>query len=184
MSSNEQGDFSMNKRVLATILAVAFATAAIGCGSSGGDSGDDGGSASTTSESSTLTKKQFIEQADAICAKSRKKTQTEFASYLKEKGIKEIGEQGESPAETKAREVEVIETLGIPALSSQQEEIRALGVPSGDAEAKVEAYLDAGKKGLEEGEADPALLYNSPEKVFAESDKLAKEIGFKVCGNR
>lgn len=172
----------MIRPALAMIFAaVACVLAVAGCGGSSG-SGDQASASKTTS---AISLQEFIKQADAICAEATKQVQAEFASYLKENNIKEIGQGGESPAEEKARQVEVIETIGIPALHRQQAEIRAIGLPgASDDKARVEAYLDAGAKSAEEGEANPALLYNSPQKVFAKSDKLAKELGFKVCGNR
>ncbi len=186
----------MPKLRLTALMMIAIALLAVGCGGSsdgGGTSG--GGETSSSSDSSggdetsstevaaTVPKAVFIKEADAICSKARKQTETEFAAYLKEEGIKEIGEAGESAAETKAREAEVIETLGIPALSRQQKEIREIGLPEGEEEL-AETYLAEAEKGIETGEANPSLLYNSSQKVFAKSDKLAGELGFKVCGNR
>jgi hypothetical protein len=169
---------SLLKPALAAIAIVSgCALAVAGCGgSSSGDSGNGGGDAST------LSKSEFIEQADAICAKATKEVETEFASYLKSEGIEEIGGKGESPAEEKARQTEVVETVGVPALRKQAEEIEALGLPSEDGE-QVEKYLASVKEGIAEGEQNPTVLYASSEKIFAQSDKIAGEIGFKVCGN-
>jgi hypothetical protein len=166
------------KPVLATIFA-ALAVTAAGCGESSGGRDQSGPS----DVASTITREAFIKQADAICAKATKRIGIELAAYLEKENIKEIGQAEESPIETKARQVEVIETLGIPALRRQHKEIEALGLPHGD-EARAEAYLDAGEKGIEEGEANPTRLYNSARKIFAKSDKLAQELGLKVCGNR
>ncbi len=160
----------MSKRALtAALAAVTLAAAVAGCGGGG--------------EDPSPTKAQFIKQADAVCSSGRKQVETEFASYLKKNDIKEIGESGESADETKAHELEVIETIAIPALREQTQELKDLGTPKSDG-AEAEAFVDATEEEIDEVEDDPLTLFSSSEKVFAKSDKLASSFGFKVCGSR
>lgn len=170
----------MGRRRLTTILvALAALAAASGCGGGGG--GDD--TVSITDLGNFPLKAAFIKQGDAICAQGRKEVQTKFAAFLKKEGIKGIGPGGgESPAEIKAHEIELVETIGIPALRKQMEELRALGAPRGE-EDKVESYLAAAEGALEKGEEEPQLLFSKVPQTFAQADKIAQELGFEVCGN-
>lgn len=180
---------SLLKPALAAIIATAIcALAVLGCGgssSSADQTAGDGGSskaAASSETNSTLTKSEFLKQANAVCANVEKEVQGKVAAYLKSKGIKEIGE-GKSPDEAEAQQSEVVEKFGLPALRKQQTEIEALGPPSQD-EAQVKAYLAALEEGIEEGERKPALVYSSSLKALAASDKIAAELGLKACSNR
>ena len=55
------------------------------------------------------------------------------------------------------------------------------GVPSAD--RGLEAYFDATDEEIKKTEENPRSLLGLAATVFAKSDKVAKEIGFKVCGN-
>ncbi len=177
----------MSKRLIVpVVIALVVALAAVGCGGSSSDTNNsssdsssaDGGGGGATS----ISKAAFIKEADAACASGKKQVEGEYAAYLKKKGIKEINSKVSSNAEAEAQATEVIETIAIPALNEQLDTIKALGVPDG--EEKVSAYLAAVEEGIEEGEGEPLTLFTSAEKVFAKADKLAGEIGFKVCGQR
>jgi hypothetical protein len=122
-------------------------------------------------------------KGDAICAKGRKEVEANFTAYLKKNKIKELGESGESAAETKKHEAALVETVALPALRDQVEKLKALGMPEG-AEDEAEEFFEAVEEDIEAGEEDPQALFSSAEKTFAKSDKIAQEIGFEVCGNR
>jgi len=168
------------------VIALVVALAAAGCGSSGSDNNNSSSDSSSVSGGdggvASISKAAFIKEADAICASGKKQVENEYAAFLKKKGIKEINSKESSNAEAEAQATEVIETIAIPALNKQLDTIKALGAPDG--EEKVSAYLTAVEAGIEEGEAEPLTLFTSSEKVFAKADKLAGEIGFKVCGQR
>lgn len=155
----------MSKRFFA-LLAALTAIAAIvgGCGSSGGSS----------TESSSLTKAELIKQGDEICKKGEETLEEEANEFAKENGI-----NPNKP--TKAQQEEVIEQVVAPALHKQAEELRNLGAPSGEAEA-VEEIFDSLEKGTEELEEEPGQLLKGANPV-GEASKLAKEYGFKECGN-
>jgi hypothetical protein len=172
------------------IFAIALAALIVaGCGG-GSDSSSSGGDSSSSSTSSSggggetapPSKAGFVTQGDAVCKNGSEEVQAGYATYLKENKIKKIGEGNESEAESEARIEEVIEAA-IPILRQQLDSLKALDVPAGD-EAQFNAYVKAAEEGIEKGEEDPVELFTATGKVFAKSDKLAKEIGFKVCGNR
>jgi hypothetical protein len=140
---------------------VAIAVIAAGCGSSSNDT------------TSALTKAEFISQGDAICEKGNKEIETGFEAFMKENGIK-----GEP---SKAEGVELSETVLIPSVKNQSEELRALGAPSGE-EGEISAMLDALDEAVEEAEEDPEALLASESDPFGPANKMATEYGLKVCG--
>lgn len=165
-----------SRRLLATIVCAAiFGLMAAGCGGGGSDSG------SSDETSSSSSKAAYVKSADAICTEAGKEIKAQYAAYLKKNGIKE-GEASESPAETEANATGAMETVAIPAFNKQIERLSALEVPS-ELKAKAEEFIAAAEAAIEKGEAEPLLIYTSQAKLFSKSDKVAKEIGFQVCGN-
>ena len=160
----------MSKRLIA-VLAAVFAMAIItaGCGSSGDSS--TGGDSSTAS----LTKPEFIKQADAICEEGNESIETEANEFADENGI-----DTEKP--TTEEQEEVVTEVVAPAIQQQAEDIDALGAPSGD-EEKVEAIVEAVEAGADEIEATPSTVVEGKgESPFEEANELANEYGLKVCG--
>jgi hypothetical protein len=156
----------VSKRLVALLAALAaLALIVAGCGSGGG---------STSSESSSLTKAELIKQGDAICKKGEEALEEEANEFAKENGI-------DTNKPTKAQQEEVIEQVVAPSLHKQAEELRELGTPSGE-ESAVEEIFDSLEKGTEELEAEPEALLKGTNPV-EEASKLAREYGFKECGN-
>jgi hypothetical protein len=158
--------------LVAAVLAAALVVAGCGGGGGGGDEAAGGGG--------SLSKAEFLKQADAVCSAGKTKVRAEYQAYLTKNKIEE---GKESKAENEAHVTEIAETIAFPALRQQIEEIRALGAPEGE-EAEVKAFLDATEAEVKEAEEDPQSLLASSNEVFAKSDKLAEEYGFKVCGQR
>jgi hypothetical protein len=98
---------------LILIALLAFA----GCG---GD--DDDGSTATSGGEASITKPQFIAKATRLCNRAKAKMATEFVSFIQKNGT-----------DPKARQ-EAVETILIPHLRTQIEELGALPVPAGDEE--------------------------------------------------
>jgi hypothetical protein len=155
----------VNKGLIAMFVGAA-ATAAIlaGCGSS-----DD----ETTS---SLTKAQFIAQADAICKKGNAEIDSEVEAFQEENGL------GENDEPSKAQQAEVSETILVPNVENQAEEIRDLAAPSAD-EDEISTMLDSLEEGVEEVEANPQAPFESKQpNPFGPANRIAKEYGLKVCG--
>lgn len=154
----------MSKGLIATLAGVlAIAMIVAGCGSSSDDT------------TASLTKAEFIAQADAICKKGNGEIESEFESFAKENDIKE----NEEPS--KAQGAELVETVLVPNVENQSEEIRDLGAPSAD-EEEITAMLDALDEGVEEAEAEPETVFTSKTDPFGPANKIAKEYGLEVCG--
>jgi hypothetical protein len=67
----------------------------------------------------------------------------------------------------------------VPALEQQVDDIRALGAPEGD-EEQVDEILTAVEDASAEVADDPSRAFE--DEVLKEADELAKDYGFKVCG--
>jgi hypothetical protein len=155
----------LSKRLIVLLAGVvAIAAVVAGCGSS-----DD------SSDTTALTKQQFIVQADAICKKGNNEIDEGFESFAKENNIP----QNQEPSKEQGKEL--VETVLVPNLDTQSEEIRALGAPSGD-EDEVSAMLDSLDESVEEAEDDPEAIFDSKSDPFAKPDELARDYGLKVCG--
>ena len=156
----------MNKALLAAIAAlVALAALVAGCGG-----GDD-----TTDETVTLTKTEFIKQGDAICKEGNKEIEEGFEEYAEENDLPENKEPSSEQG------VEITETVILPNVQQQAEEIRELGAPEGD-EDQVDELLTSLEDAVAEGEDDPELLFKGDTDPFTEVNELATDYGFKVCG--
>ena len=158
----------MSKRLIAMLFGVlAIAVIAAGCGSS-----------SSEESTSSLTKAEFIKQGDAICAKGNKESEAEFEEFGEENGLSENKEP------SKAVQEELVTSIVLPSVSGQLEDIRALGAPSGE-EEQVDEIIETVEGEVEEAEAEPALFFEAEEEgksPFVEGNKMAREYGFKVCG--
>ncbi len=155
----------MSKRFFVPFAAVlASALLVVGCGSSDNDSTE-----------TALTKQQFIAKADAICKQGNKEIEEGFESFAEQNDIP----QNQEPSKGQGREI--VETVLVPSIDSQAEDIRALGAPSGD-EDEISAMLDSLDEAVEEAEEDPEALFASKSDPFAKPNKLAREYGLKVCG--
>ena len=155
----------MNKGLIAAFVGViAIAAIVAGCGSSSDD------------ETSSLTKAQFVAQADAICKKGNAEIESEVEAFQAKNDL------GENDEPSKVQQAEVSETILAPNVTNQAEEIRALEAPSGD-EDEISAMLDSLDEGVEEVEANPQAPFESNQpNPFGAANKLAREYGLKVCG--
>jgi hypothetical protein len=148
------------KAIVAAAVAV-LAIAAAGCG------GDD----DETTAAQTLTKDEFIAQADEICAAGD--DEIEAAAQ----------DLGASPSQEEA--TQLVTDVALPSVQEQRDSIAALGAPEGD-EDEVQAILASLDEAIAAVEADPASVLSSssdPDNPFAEVDQLAQDYGLTDCGN-
>jgi hypothetical protein len=159
------------------LAAVASVLVAAGCGTD-----DDGGgetTAATTGPTGVtgatggepLSKKEFIKQADAICAKGDDKIDRQASRTF---GNQEPTEQ----------EIEQFGAATVaPNIQQQIDDLRALTPPNGD-EEDVAQILDAAQNGIDEIEQDPSLLNQGSDAggAFTEANRLAESYGLDDCG--
>lgn len=134
-----------------------------GCGSS-----DDSGE-----ETVSLTKAQFIAQADSIC----KEGDEQLAQAIT------VGLEGSGPVSSKAEEEarlkEVVETVLVPAYEERIDQISALSAPNGD-EDSIASILSAVQQGLDKAGEQPQGFIGSNAR-FGQAGKLAKKYGLATC---
>ena len=155
----------MSKRPILLLAAVmAFAAIAAGCGSSDDDS----------TEIVVLTKAEFVEQGDAICAKGSKQIEDDADAFAEENDV-------DTSNPSKGDQEGVIETVVAPSLQTQADELSELGAPDGE-EDKVEAMISALESAAQELEDEPGVLLEEDADPLGEANKLANEFGFEECG--
>jgi len=150
----------MFRRLFAIFISVlAVAAVAAGCGSS-----DDGGADS-------LTKAEFVEQANKACKEVNKETQKRLiaASKLLQN----------APAGKGNPEEQLVKNIIVPALTEQAEKLEALGVP-GEDDGEVDAIMEALEDVTKEAEQNPVgtVAKGDP---FLEVDQLMKDYGIEAC---
>ncbi len=150
-------------KTLSAFVALALAAFAVGCG----------GSETTAA---TLTKAQFVKQADAICLRGDERFQEMFQSFMQTTPDPAL------PSErTMAQWTEIVEKVFAPAVEQEVEEVRALGAPRDD-RRQVNSMLAAVEEGLKEVEEDPSVEADTEEQ-FRKSSRLAGEYGLTFCGH-
>lgn len=161
---------------------VAFAGALPGCG------GDDGDPA-VTDAPLIPSKRDYLVQADTICAGREQAIETEAEVALgidaSDFRVKPSGEvvfkRGRRPSP------ERIERFGaavvIPNLRRQLEQLRALTPPRGD-QATVARIYETAEWGIDRLAADPALFNDraAVRRELSRARRLARRYGFFECG--
>lgn len=146
-----------SKIVIFALSALALGLLVAGCG--GSDSG-------------SIDKAAFVEQAGSICEEVSGKIGAEAQSL----GAKEGGKPGSSPAKTS---IKLVTQIAVPGFETELEEIRALGVPS-EGKQQVEAFLTAMQKMIKVAETDPKSFIDNSSPY--ESVELAgRQFGLSSC---
>lgn len=160
------------------IGAAAVALLLAGCGGSG--TGTTGGATTSathhvTVHTAALTKAQFVDRADAICAAGRRLAKAEFTAYLK--SHRELYEA--SITELVEHAPELVDVVLVPAYQREIDRIEALGAPKGE-ERAVRSILVAMQRSLDEGSKQPRrfLGVNRP---FIGAAGLARAYGLVSC---
>lgn len=162
----------MSKRPIALLFGVLAVALVAGCGG-GGDTSSSGSESSDGG--SSLTKAEFIKQADKICVQGNESVGTEAEEFAEENDI-----DIEKP--TTAQQEEVVGDVVAPAIREQAEKIDELGAPSGE-EDEVAEIVAAVESGADEAEASPnTIVEGKGDGPFKEANELADAYGLKVCG--
>lgn len=165
-----RGHFLSIRGVWLALAAVGAVLLAAGCGGGSSEAGANGGE--ITVETGSLSKAEFIKQADVLCEKSKGRLLSGFTNLVKESS----GSQSGQP-QSKA----IVDSLLLPTYEELIDEISALGAPSGD-EVEVAAFLKALRKELDHASDQPskALDRLTP---FVRTIKLARAYGLTGCAD-
>lgn len=155
----------------ATLALLAMILALAGCGGGSGST-----ESSSTESTSSLTKAEFVKKGNAICTNTEKEVAEGVAKFMKEHNF------SEKKPPTAKQIAELAEEVLVPKVRKQIDEIRALGIPSGD-EKEVEAIFAAAEEALKETEEDPSVFGKGGAGPFTKANKLSREYGLAVCGS-
>lgn len=122
---------------LTMVVAIACAAIAAGCGGQG-DSGD-GEQSGAKIEESSISKAEFVRQANTICQRGKERMVGAFLAHRRRSGASSLREA----------EVGTAEAILQPSIDEQIEEIRELGAPAGDAE-RLEAFFASMQRAVAE----------------------------------
>ena len=147
-----------------TCIGVCAAATAIAIGAAGCGGGDD----STTTTAASITKEEFVTQANDICAEGNKTIDSAANETF----------TGGQPSQ--ADIVAFWDDTLIPSVTDQVAQIKALGIPAGD-EDQVNAILAEADSALSEAQQQVDSGEVTNQDPFADANKLAGEYGLKEC---
>ncbi|HEY5942168.1 MAG TPA: hypothetical protein VIT89_04825 [Solirubrobacterales bacterium] len=130
-----------------------------------------GGCGEGSEASSSLTKAEFVKQADAVCAKRKTEWQDAVVSYEKE--VRAKGAQ-EEPAVQREIADELMRDSMLPALKGQLEQLEKLEAPEGS-ETQVKKMLQALSGAIRKVEDEGAKALS--EATFATFEEQADTLG-------
>ena len=157
--------------------------AATGCG------GNDGGQVTTDADLLVPSKRDYIIQADTVCAGTEQAIETEAEVGLgidaNDFRVLPSGEIVFKPGrQPRPQRIERFGTeVVIPALRKQLVDLRALTPPRGDEQTVAEIY-DRSETGLERLAADPSLFNDrgAVRRELSQARELGRRYGFFECG--
>jgi hypothetical protein len=166
-----------------------FAPALFLCAALVAGCGDDGSDVTTDAGPLVPSKRDYIVQADTICANTQQGIETEaeltFKISARDFTVTPSGEivfkPGRRPSDA---EIERFGTdVVIPAFRVQLAELRALTPPTGD-EAEVQRIYAAAIRGVDRLQDEPSLFTDSDavRRELAEARRLGRAYGFFNCG--
>jgi hypothetical protein len=171
------------------LVALCLAAGGLGCGAGGQDEGGDRTAGSDPGPRAP-SKRDYIVQADTICANAEQAIETEAEIALgvgaADFTVTPSGEIVFKPGRRPSRAT--IERFGarvvIPKLRRQLADLRALTPPSGD-EAEVAEIYDTAEQGIDRLAGDPRAFDDrgATRRALNEARALGRSYGFFECGN-
>lgn len=149
----------MNKGIVGAVAAGLMTLALLVAGCGGGDD-----------ETTSLTRAQFLKQANAMCEEQEERRNQVIQDLIK-------GRDQSKLLPLERREKLILEIL--PAYEEVPEKLNALGAPEGD-EEKVEAITEAMEKAARDVRSDPGKALESTDQ-FLQANKLSTEYGLENC---
>ena len=160
---------SMKRERACATTVLLLAGLAAGCG------GGDKDAKTAKGAPATLTKAQFIERGDAICATADRRIEA-AAAKLRAKSRK----TGTLPV---PQVVTFLTQTTMPAYDRMVIGLRNLSPPKGD-EQRIDAFIASVAGAIDAVKANPAkYAKRATPDPFADANRRARAYGFKVCGS-
>jgi hypothetical protein len=163
-----------SKKLCLGLIVILVGLFVAGCGG-GGDEDSQAASEEVSVDTGTLSKTEFIKQADGICQKGNEEVQAGVEAVVQKYGKQEYAE----PLLV-AKAPELVNTVLAPSFEKQIDQILDLGAPEGD-EAEVSGILTAMSDIVDDAEERPKDFARNSD-PFQASAQLAQNYGLKVCG--
>lgn len=149
--------------IFPALALAALALFVAGCGGSGDES---------------PTREAYLKQAEAICKKIENTEAQEQGKYIQE-NLAQL--KREPPPPNNKGTFVIVETIRVPYLYKQVEELEALDPPEGD-EAQLQRIFEETKKGAKELGEEPKLIWATRARnPLYPSWKLSNGYGFRYC---
>lgn len=126
-------------------------------------------SASTTESTGIVSKEEFLDQANSVCAKR--------SAEVKVKGQRLFKKIFNDPEAVAARKM--TQQVIIPTFEGEVRDLKALNIPAGDGQ-EVAAIYGAIEEMVEEIKVNPSAQGFYP---YTKAEKLAAEYGLTACGH-
>jgi hypothetical protein len=132
-------------------------------------------------DSGQISKEEFASKAGAVCERTSKRIETDFAVYGRSKEAREV-ERAQQNGEMTSNEAaaRVAEGILLPAMRRQFAELRRFGTPS-EGGGQAEALLTALAEGIAKAEARPERAARDGTDAFGKWRRLAREFGIDGC---
>jgi hypothetical protein len=169
---------------VAVVPALILAPAAVGCVDD-----EDGGDQVTTSGPLVPSERDYISQADGLCAFYESRVEElgreRFGLNAKDFKVLPSGQivfrAGRRPSDTAIEDF--VLGITVPNLREELAEVRAVTPPVGD-EARVAAIYDAAARAVDRLKADPATFADDEavRMLFADARRIGRRYGLRECG--
>jgi hypothetical protein len=154
----------------AGLLGVVALLGMTGCGSDDSSAGA-AANGEVTVKTGSLSKAQFVKQADQLCKETRRQFQGEYEDFVKK--------EASSSTPPTNQTAKLVDAVIVPDFSGLVDQIGSLGAPSGD-EQEISAFLTALQQRLQDFQERPSILEQTVT-PFARTEKLARAYGLTGC---
>jgi hypothetical protein len=151
----------MSRRRLLVVSACFLVLVAAGCGGAG-----------EAQRRPSISRAEFVKEANAICAKDEEKLRADFLAFS------EARQNGSVSPRVEAEES--INRIIAPTMTREISELQALDPPEGD-EKRIEALSMAVDEGVQKARERPESLLTANSEMFGKAIALAKEFGLDAC---
>ncbi|HWC47597.1 MAG TPA: hypothetical protein VG448_01805 [Solirubrobacterales bacterium] len=140
--------------IIGALLSLLMLSSLVGCG---------GGS-----EAASLTKKQFVQRAKAICVAAETEQFNQGAAYME--------------AHPGIEEEDAVVPAALPPIEKELEKLKKLPAPD-ESQSQLALFYEALEKALADTKKDPGSALVQKDNPFDEANNLAEQAGLEGCSS-